>query len=97
MQYITFAIAIIGSLISVTTFFENKKIKSNKDVAKEQYEKGKLDSTLSTIMEKLDKIEAKLDGYDKDIQNKIDIALDHHLKEYHSRQSSSQFDNLTKM
>ena len=26
MQYITFAIAIIGSIISVTTFFDNKKI-----------------------------------------------------------------------
>ena len=27
MQYITFTIAIIGSVISVTTFFDNKKNK----------------------------------------------------------------------
>lgn len=83
MQYITFAIAIIGSVISVTTFFDNKKTKSNKDIAKEQYEKGKLDSTLSNIMQKLDKIEAKLDTFDSDIENRIKEALDHHIKEYH--------------
>lgn len=83
MQYITFTIAIIGSVISVTTFFDNKKTKSNKDIAKEQYEKGKLDSTLSNIMQKLDKIEAKLDAFDSDIENRIKEALDHHIKEYH--------------
>ena len=83
MQYVTFAIAIIGSVISVTTFFDNKKNKSNKDIAKEQYEKGKLDSTLANIMQKLDKIEAKLDTFDSDIENRIKEALDHHIKEYH--------------
>lgn len=83
MQYITFAIAIIGSIISVTTFFENKRIKSNKDIANEQYEKGKLDSTLANIMDKLTKIESKLDNFDKDIDEKIEIALKHHIKEYH--------------
>ena len=83
MQYITFAIAIIGSIISVTTFFDNKKNKSNKDIAKEQYEKGKLDSTLANIMQKLDKIEAKLDTFDSDIESRIKAALEHHVKEYH--------------
>ena len=83
MQYITFAIAIIGSVISVTTFFDNKKTKSNKDIAKEQYEKGKLDSTLANIMQKLDKIEAKLDTFDSDIESRIKDALEHHVKEYH--------------
>ena len=83
MQYITFAIAIIGSVISVTTFFDNKKTKSNKDIAKEQYEKGKLDSTLSNIIQKLDKIEAKLDTFDSDIESRIKEALEHHVKEYH--------------
>ena len=84
MQYITFAIAIIGyDNISLQHFLNNKKTKSNKDIAKEQYEKGKLDSTLATIMDKLDKIEAKLDGFDKDIDDRIKIALDHHVKEYH--------------
>ena len=83
MQYITFAIAIIGSIISVTTFFDNKKNKSNKDIAKEQYEKGKLDSTLANIMQKLDKIEAKLDTFDSDIESRIKDALEHHGKEYH--------------
>ena len=43
MVYITLTIAIIGSVLSVITFFDNKKNKSNTEVGKEQYEKGKLD------------------------------------------------------
>ena len=34
-------------------------------------------------MDKLDKIEAKLDNFDKDIDDRIKIALEHHVKEYH--------------
>lgn len=83
MQYITFAIAIIGSIISVTTFFDNKKTKSNKDIAKEQYEKGKLDSTLSTIMDKLDKIEAKLDNFENETKKIVKEEMEKHIAIYH--------------
>ena len=85
MQYITFAIAIIGSIISVTTFFDNKKTKSNKDIAKEQYEKGKLDSTLSTIMDKLDKIEAKLDNFENETKKIVKEEMENHIAIYHSK------------
>ena len=85
MQYITFAIAIIGSVISVTTFFDNKKTKSNKDIAKEQYEKGKLDSTLSTIMDKLDKIEAKLDNFENETKKIVKEEMEKHIAIYHSK------------
>lgn len=83
MQYITLAIAIIGSVIAVITFFDNKKIKSNKDIAKEQYEKGKLDSTLATIMGKLDKIEAKLDGFENETKKIVKEEMDNHIAIYH--------------
>ena len=83
MQYITFAIAIIGSIISVTTFFDNKKTKSNKDIAKEQYEKGKLDSTLSTIMDKLDKIEDKLDNFENETKKIVKEEMEKHIAIYH--------------
>ena len=85
MQYITFTIAIIGSIISVTTFFDNKKTKSNKDIAKEQYEKGKLDSTLATIMDKLDKIEAKLDNFENETKKIVKEEMENHIAIYHSK------------
>lgn len=85
MQYITFAIAIIGSIISVTTFFDNKKTKSNRDIAKEQYEKGKLDSTLTTIMDKLDKIEAKLDNFENETKKIVKEEMENHIAIYHSK------------
>lgn len=83
MQYITFTIAIIGSVIAVITYFENKKIKSNKDVAKEQYEKGKLDKTLDNIVEKLNKIEKKLDDIEPETKRLIQEALESHIAIYH--------------
>ena len=93
MQYITFAIAIIGSVISVTTFFDNKKTKSNTDIAKEQYEKGKLDSTLSTIMDKLDKIEAKLDNFENETKKIVKEEMEKHIAIYHSK-IWIKFDNV---
>lgn len=97
MQYITFATAILASLLSVVTFFKNDKKDDNKKTSDVSYKQGQTDQMLKNIIDKLEKIESKLDGYDKDIDDRISIALDHHLKEYHSRQSNSQFDNLAKM
>ena len=83
MQYITFAIAIISSILSVLSFFKNDKKDSNKKASDVSYKQGQTDQLLKTIMDKLDKIENKLDSYDKDIDERINTALDHHIKEYH--------------
>lgn len=76
-------IAILSITFCIATFVMNRKDKSNKEVGREQYEKGKLDQQLKNIFEKLDKIDSKLDNYDKEIQEKIDIALENHIKVYH--------------
>lgn len=86
MVYITLTIAIIGSVLSVITFFDNKNNKSNTEVGKEQYEKGKLDQQLKTILDKLDKIDKKFDVYDKEISERIEAALAHHVREYHRKE-----------
>ena len=86
MVYITLTIAIIGTVLSVITFFDNKKNKSNTEDGKEQYEKGKLDQQLKTILDKLDKIDKKFDGYDKEISERIETALAHHVREYHRKE-----------
>ena len=70
----------------IGTFFDNKKNKSNTEVGKEQYEKGKLDQQLKTILDKLDKIDKKFDMYDKEISERIETALAHHVREYHRKE-----------
>lgn len=44
-----------------------------------------IDTQIKQILNKLDKIDSKLDNYDKEIDERINIALEHHIKEYHGR------------
>lgn len=78
-------ISILSAVIGVSNFVLSRKDKSNKDVASEQYKLGKLDEQLNNIFKKLDKIEAKLDGYDKDIDERIEKAFENHIKIYHQK------------
>ena len=77
------ALSILASVISVSSFALNRKDKSNQDTEKDSYKWGSIDEKLSNIEKTLAKIEDKLDTYDKEVDEKIDVAFKHHLKEYH--------------
>ena len=88
MQYITFAIAIIGSVISVSSFLLNRKDKSNKDIKEEQkqFDKNNLiEYRLTKIEQNIEKILNKLDVYEKEIDDRIKIAIDNHIAIYHNK------------
>lgn len=80
---IALAISILGAVISVSTFVLNRKDKSNKDTKEDSYKWGQFDTKLDNIEKTLAKIENKLDSYDKEVDNKIDSAIKHHINEYH--------------
>lgn len=80
---IALALSILGSVISVLSLIFNRKDKSNKDAGDTSYRQGQIDMQLKNILGKLEKIENKLDGYDNEIEEKINIALEHHIKEWH--------------
>ena len=80
---IALAISILGAVISVSTFVLNRKDKSNKDTKEDSYKWGQFDAKLDSIGKALEKIENKLDNYDKEIDKKIDDAMKHHINEYH--------------
>ena len=82
---IALALSILGSVISVCSFALNRKDKSNKDTQNDSYKWGIIDTQIKQILNKLDKIDSKLDNYDKEIDERINIALEHHIKEYHGR------------
>lgn len=77
------ALSILASVISVSSFALNRKDKSNQDTEKDSYKWGSIDEKLSNIEKTLAKIEDKLDTYDKEVDEKIDVAFKHHLNEYH--------------
>ena len=88
MQYVTFAIAIIGSVISVSSFVMNRKDKSNKDIKEEQkqFDKNNLiEYRLTKIEQNIEKILNKLDVYEKEIDDRIKIAIDNHIAIYHNK------------
>ena len=82
---IALALSILGSVISVCSFALNRKDKSNKDTQNDSYKWGMIDTQIKQILNKLDKIDSKLDNNDKEIDERINIALEHHIKEYHER------------
>lgn len=80
---VALVISILSAVIGISNFVLSRKDKSNEEVASEQYKFGKLDEQLNNIFKKLDKIETKLDGYDKDIDERIDKAIQNHINIYH--------------
>ena len=82
---IALALSILGTVISVSSFVLNRKDKSNKDSGDTSYRQGQIDTQLKNILNKLEKIEDKLNVYDEEIDKKIDIALEHHIREYHRK------------
>ena len=82
---VALALSILGSVISVASFVLNRKDKSTKDSGDTSYRQGQIDMQLKNILGKLEKIEDKFNVYDEEIDKKIDVALEHHIKEYHRK------------
>ena len=85
---ITLAIAIISCVISVSGFALNRKDKSNKDIKEEQkqFDKNNLiEYRLTKIEQNIEKILNKLDVYEKEIDDRIKIAIDNHIAIYHNK------------
>ena len=49
----------------------------------ESYHLGQIDTKLKNIEIMLNKIENKLDTYDSEIDDRIEKAINNHIKEYH--------------
>lgn len=76
-------ISIISVVIAVSSFVLNRKDKSNDNVKDESYHLGQIDTKLKNIEMMLNKIENKLDTYDSEIDDRIEKAINNHIKEYH--------------
>ena len=80
------ALSILASVISVASFVLNRKDKALKDkgeLDEESSNQKLLDYRLTQVEKKLDKILDLLDSYDKEIDERVDKALEQHIKLYH--------------
>jgi len=80
---IALAISIIGCILSVTNFVLARKDKAVKDT-KESHQ-DLIEYQLKELKEDVKTILSKLDNYNKDIDDRIDKAMDLHIKMYHSK------------
>lgn len=80
---IALVISILSITFSIIGFALNRKDKSNNDVKDESYHLGQIDTKLKNIEAMLNKIENKLDTYDSEIDDRIEKAINNHIKEYH--------------
>ena len=84
------AISILGAVISVSTFVLNRKDKAVEKTKKETQEINEessnqklIDYRLTQVEKKLDKILAVLENYDKEIDARVNKALEQHIAIYH--------------
>ena len=80
---LSIVISLLSIVFVILNFVFGRSDKSSKEIGDLAYKQGKTDQLFNDIMEKLEKIEKKLDFYDKEIDEKIDTAFMHHLREYH--------------
>ena len=78
---IALALSILGSVISVSTFVLNRKDKAVKDAKETNLEL--INYRLNELDKNVQKILDKLDNYDIEIDNRIEKAIEIHIKEYH--------------
>lgn len=75
------AISILAITFTIINFAIARKDKANKDGNKQ----GVIEYRLEDLSKKVDKILDKLDKYDKEVDDKIEIAMRHHIAEMHDK------------
>ena len=85
---LTLGLSILASVISVSSFVIARKDKAVRDKGEQDEDSSNqklIDYRLTQVEKKLDKILEKLDSYDKEIDERIDKALEQHIQLYHKK------------
>lgn len=78
-------ISIVSLGMTILNLFFNRKDKSNSDVAKDSYKMGILEEKIDNLSKQVEKILAKLDSYDHEIDVRIDKAIKNHIAIFHNK------------
>lgn len=85
---IALAISILSAVMTVANFVVNRKdkaVKDTKEIDEESSNQKLIDYRLTQVEKKLDKIIDILDNYDKEIDIRVEKALDQHIKLFHEK------------
>ena len=87
---IALALSILSSVIAVSSFVLNRKdkaIKDKEELDRESSNQQLIDYRLGQVEKKLDKILDILDSYEIEIDNRVEKALENHVKIYHNKEA----------
>lgn len=79
---IALALSILGSVISVSSFVLTRRDKAVKDAKETNMEL--INYRLNELDKNVQKILDKLDNYENEIDNRIDKAMEQHIKMFHN-------------
>ena len=85
---IALAITILNAVISVSNFVINRKdkaVKDTKELDEDRSDQKLIDYRLEQVEKKLDKVLDILDSYDKEIDARVEKAMEQHIKIYHEK------------
>ncbi len=85
---IALAITILNAVISVSNFVINRKdkaVKDTKELDEDRSDQKLIDYRLEQVEKKLDKVLDILDSYDKEIDARVEKAMEQHIKIYHGK------------
>ena len=80
---ISLGISIISIVFCIATFVRNGNKEIKRDSIEEATKWGRLEERLNNLEKQIDKVLSKLDGYDKEIDIKIEKALEQHIETWH--------------
>ena len=78
---LTIAISLVSVVIAVSSFVLGRKDKAVKDAKENNLEL--INYRLDKLDENVQKILDKLEIFDSEVEDKIQKAIEHHIKEYH--------------
>lgn len=91
MEILATTISIICCVVTVLNLILGRKDKSNKDIQEEQKQFSKhdlIEYRLTKIEQNIEKILSKLDKYEKEIDERIEIAMKNHIAIYHNEKGN---------
>ena len=80
---LTIAISIISVAIAVSSFVLSRKDKAVKDAKETNMEL--INYRLNELDKNVQKILDKLESYESEVDEKIEKAMEHHIREYHAK------------
>ena len=76
-------LSIVACVLSIINFFFGRNDKSKQEEGTSHYKMGVIETKIDTISKQIQQLVDKFDRYDVEVDEKINKAIETHIREYH--------------